>query len=661
MALQNPKRFGLDVNANFSDVLNKNLSLQALNLPPLDLEIIRGSADIGATRQDFRSFSRLNIPLWKNLDRFLSDSGMYDSVVSSKAGTDVTLFGNLSINGSIDGNAIRYRYVDFEDSNKVKIADISTSRSSAWSSSDPRANSTDLIKQGRAKISYGARVGIATGGNLVFGAQHTAASPADPDLPAVTGPRLGTTVGASEKEFKAEIPTHKIEVNINGSAIKLYAMKGIPLIFEGVFRNLNAEAKINQFSSGGEVISASWKIVEVDNPRKYSVFEDQGEGTSKISFRSSRSKRRFIQFYYNPDNISFIKIQSAGITELPVVRLLNIQTIDFAFNKITDFPDFTFIAPDLRTINLHRCPLYQSSIETERKLHSTAASSGTTTNTVLDKLPTAIRNLNLRENFFGSITQNIIADRFTQLVSLTLNRSTTRSRSGGIRPYFHPDDQDANCELPNVRNTCTSYSVEYNDFRRIGTSDTGNQRYTIEDLTELLTLNLRGNTRLPNISSQYALDLSNATKLKSLNLDFTNFNIPTGLANNRNLESVSFRHGSQAGVLIDSGGYKFNSCANLSSLDFSYSRLDDSRLPIFNNEKLVTLNLYQSHIKGGKFDGATEADKDEKVIFKETFALAPELTNLTIRSNRLVKNKPIDEEAFVQNSKLYYLYYLSFR
>ena len=42
MVLQNPKRFGLDVNSNFSDVLNKNLSLQALNLPPLDLEIIRG-------------------------------------------------------------------------------------------------------------------------------------------------------------------------------------------------------------------------------------------------------------------------------------------------------------------------------------------------------------------------------------------------------------------------------------------------------------------------------------------------------------------------------------------------------------------------------------------------------------------------------------------
>ena len=86
---------------------------------------------------------------------------------------------------------------------------------------------------------------------------------------------------------------------------------------------------------------------------------------------------------------------------------------------------------------------------------------------------TAGGSLIIGDDLTGSITQNIIADRFTQLVSLNLNRSVTRSRSGGIRPYFHPDDQDANCELPNVRNTCTSYSVEYNDFRRIGTSEIG--------------------------------------------------------------------------------------------------------------------------------------------------------------------------------------------
>ena len=41
-----------------------------------------------------------------------------------------------------------------------KIADISTSRVSAWSSADPRANDPNLDIQKLAKISYGARVGI---------------------------------------------------------------------------------------------------------------------------------------------------------------------------------------------------------------------------------------------------------------------------------------------------------------------------------------------------------------------------------------------------------------------------------------------------------------------------------------------------------------------
>ena len=189
MVLQNPKRFGLDVNSNFSDVLNKNLSLQALNLPPLDLEIIRGSQDAGAQAKDFRSFSRLKQPIWKYLDRFYSDSKLYDVLVSSKAGTDLTLFGNLTINGSIDGNSVRYRYVDFDD-NTIKIADISTSRSSAWSSSDSRANNSNLDIQKRADITYGARVAIVSTGKLEFGTQNLEETVDGVTMPAVTGPKI---------------------------------------------------------------------------------------------------------------------------------------------------------------------------------------------------------------------------------------------------------------------------------------------------------------------------------------------------------------------------------------------------------------------------------------------------------------------------------------
>jgi hypothetical protein len=52
MALKNPKLFGLNVESNYADVENKNQALTALNLPPLDLEVIRGSSNAGATRND---------------------------------------------------------------------------------------------------------------------------------------------------------------------------------------------------------------------------------------------------------------------------------------------------------------------------------------------------------------------------------------------------------------------------------------------------------------------------------------------------------------------------------------------------------------------------------------------------------------------------------
>ena len=48
--LTNKKLFGLDVNVNLSDVLDRNASLRSLNLNPEDLEIIAGSASEGVNR-----------------------------------------------------------------------------------------------------------------------------------------------------------------------------------------------------------------------------------------------------------------------------------------------------------------------------------------------------------------------------------------------------------------------------------------------------------------------------------------------------------------------------------------------------------------------------------------------------------------------------------
>ena len=70
----------------------------------MDLDIIRGSKDAGASRVDWLSFSRLVVPLHETLDRYDKESQTHNSVLLKRAGTDVILFGNLEINGSVSGS-----------------------------------------------------------------------------------------------------------------------------------------------------------------------------------------------------------------------------------------------------------------------------------------------------------------------------------------------------------------------------------------------------------------------------------------------------------------------------------------------------------------------------------------------------------------------------
>ena len=103
MALKNDKLFGLNVRSLLTDVESKNTAIQNLGLNPLDLEVIKGSANAGMSRFDWISFSRLKTPLYKTLDRFNNESTTFNSILLNRAGTDQTLFGNLDINGSISG------------------------------------------------------------------------------------------------------------------------------------------------------------------------------------------------------------------------------------------------------------------------------------------------------------------------------------------------------------------------------------------------------------------------------------------------------------------------------------------------------------------------------------------------------------------------------
>jgi len=670
MALTNPKLFGLNIKTELADVRNKNTALLNLGINPLDLEIIKGSSNAGMSRYDWFSFSRLEKPIYKNLSRFLTESNVFNSILLDRAGTDQTLFGNLDINGSLSGSSIRYRFLD--GTNPGKLADISTSRVSAWSSSDPRANNNDLSIQKLAKISYGARVSIISGGQLQFDTQTTS-----------TQPRLQTSLTPEVKEFQSEVPTSKIKCKIadsNGQLqdVYLYAMKGIPLTFKGFFRNLNAKIDIN-YTSGGS-IPASWKIVETGNANRFVNFANRGTGESNIAFRSPVSRERFIKFYYNPKHIQTVQIRSANIRELPPTKLENCTSLDFAYNQLRIFPNIAFIAPKLSTLSLMRNPFYLSDNEFERKFN----------NLVVDKLKTtsgsggnsSITTLNMEGTFPGSIERHLISSKLPNLTSLNFGR--------GAGVSFHPDDRgndtgDSNyiadnrgdeAYCPDVPSGLTNYSIQHNDFRSVdlrstasgnvsvvitdpsdgslstGTTSLPNGSYSFKKAPNLTNLNVYGNYYLDDAQSSGNYDLVSKNKLVDINFGNTGLAIPN-MQGAVALQKFSQHHarGGTTNSLVTGSSYLFANCSSLTNLSFYSTSLGAINFPTggFTNTSLTELDLRYTNVKGG------QSGDESEVIKQNTFSSCPNLVNIYIDSGNLLQQE-INVDAFKQNPALEYFW-----
>ena len=621
MALRNPRLFGLDVNVTFADIADRELALRNLNLPIFDLDTIRGSSNSGAVRDDFVSFSRLKVPIHKTTRRFGDDSGIFSSRLDNRAGIERILFGGLDINGRLSGNAIRYRYVNFpavtanDAPNIIKIADISTSRASAWSStfSDPIPDT--------APISYGAEV--KTIGDIIFGSQ---AGVVDiHNLKLNQRPRLQTSTVAEAREFDSELPTHKMKVTINNITRQMYLMKGIPIVFRGFFRSLDASIGLILINdTNGNPIPASWKIVERNNTNNYVNFRNQGGTTSSIAFRTSVGKERLIQFYYNPDNITSISIPSANISTLPAVKFKEVTSLSFSGNRLQIFPDLVDIAPKTSTLNLSGNQFYYSEIASERRLNAA----------IMNKIPDTVRSLNLSNSFRGSVDPHVIADRIPLLQSLTL-----------VRGHF-PDDNNSGSPFPTVGNKVTSYNVSSNDFRTI-VKDTGNGRFSFEDLPDLVTLDISS-----NYYNSGAVNLV-SDKLQSVNFHNVGFQIPTMPNAAATLTSFTGTYMRNAGTFFTTGGaYKFANFNVLTGINFSQAGLSGA-FPVFTNAALSSINLVNTSISGGTSGGDTQF-----VIPFNTFSNTPNLSSISIRSSSLLTS-PIHPDAFSNLTNLTSLYYES--
>ena len=520
-----------------------------------------------------------------------------------------------------------------------KIADISTSRVSAWSSADPRATNPDLSIQKLARISYGARIGIRDNSFLKFGQTTGYQYPQDPnDATSSDLVKLQTTIVPTEKLFNItgspEIPTSKIRCLINGKELHLYAMKGIPVVFKGYFRTLSGSIEINTINLSGVDIVPCWRIIRTENSE-----QSKYQNAKSIYYSSSISRDRLVEIYYSPDNITSISLPSALIYELPVAKFKNLITFDLSSNDLKNFPDFNELVPiktdegrnrtTLKTLNISRNPLYNSETTDERRLNGK----------IVDKIPDSVEEIMMQSTFYGEIpltyTPGANADnanvgtniklfsKFSNLTSLQL------SSSGGV--YFHRESGTSPC--PEVTGTCTTYDIASNDFQTLtNTTDdkTGytqqnsttdaNRVYSWQNLPNLKTLRVNSNYFLSDTTGVLESNGIVSSALEAWYGSGTGLPLPQ-LRNKLELKEVEHHYLRPSSTFFEGGSYKFSGCLKLEKISIYYSWQLTGKWPVFNNPALKRIDVRYTGLTGG--GGETAANPSG--YSASTYAIPPNI------------------------------------
>jgi len=441
-------------------------------------------------------------------------------------------------------------------------------------------------------------------------------------------------------EFDSEIPTSKVKINLGGSDVWVYAMKGIPVRFTGFFRNLyGASVAVAGIDAGGSkgVIKPSWKIKRTDNPNDYANYKN----TNSINYYSSRGRERNIEIYYPPDSITSLTLNSANISEMPEVKFASMQYLNLNYNILKNFPDFAGgVAPTLTDLRLRNNQFYLSETADQRKLR--ADGSG---NTILNKIPTTVRYLDISGCFYGSIDQGIFT-RFTSLVTLQLGRN------GGA--YFHPESGQTTT-APNVAPTVESYSISGNDFRNFDTTNSSTSK-NVKNLDVLKALNLGGNYYLSdNINLETGISNNNNV----IEYVYTNSTgIP--LINLSNKTTLKEYHGSwmrNGGSWFSGSTYKFDNCSSLTKL-YLYACSLTGKFPKFNNSELDYLDMRYTNMSGG--GNSSSASDTDYVLPRDTFLGSPKLATFYSVNSFGGNNKPIHPQAFTFTPELRNLYWYSY-
>lgn len=599
MTIRPDIQFGLNVNRAFSDVSDRDASIENIGLNLDDLEVIRNASTEGVTANDVRSLSQLDVPLARFVTKLSRDVIQYDGIVNNAAGTKEQLRGNLLVNGVIAASSIKYKYLE-EGTNTIKSADVSTSRVSSWSSPDsPPTDSSPIFY----------------GGDLEIGGKITTNS-------------LNLFDDVEEVRFRdSEVPTHGIQATINGSTVFLYAMKGIPLIFDGFFRNFDTTVDLVQRGA------VSIRIVNLENTRLTRDFENLG-GSNTLSanliFRDTRSAQKRIEIYHNPANIRTLQLNRIAIESLPNAELNSLEELRINRNLIREFPNLTEFSPNLTFLDIRENPFGQADDPAIRKLNTA----------VLNRLPPNLTDLFIGNTFDGSITGDI-RSRFSNLKRFDCTSHTR----GGSRPLFGPDAEDPDGTAPEVADTVTDYRINGNRFETLPDS--------VKQLPDLERIDLRNN-RITD--RNFFIDSPSIKYVRTSGANSTNV---ANMSGKQELETYRSRrqygradNGNDTGAFVTpEGNYKFANCTRLDYINFYVSYYTGPIPKFTGNTALRFIDCYRTNIEGGLSDS-----QQDYVIYPEVFDdCAQAIRFFRVRSSRLLA-KPIHPEAFLKTENMDYLY-----
>ena len=565
--------FGLKVNRIFTDISDRFRALSNLNLDIKDLDKIRGLTDpAGVSRTDLRSLSGLDFDIEKTSLALNTDSTTYSILTSSCYDERSYIRSDFVINGQLAASSIKYAYLD--SNNQANTADISTSRVSAWSSfAIPQIASSPVFYGGTVQVE----------GNVELTSLTL-------DIPPVA------------RRFESEVPTHRILTRIAGVNTYIYAMKGIPLIFKGFFRNLDPVINITINNN----LRPSW-VIKNDNTTTEFVFKNvlsgSGNPRSAIEFRDSSAAQRTIEFYYPVDNITSISLFNASLSEIPKVSLPSLNTLNISNNDIREFPTLKNFS------SLQELRIQNNNLKRAKNNNYTTFSQ----NIVDELFPKNISNnhvikrLYMGNCFDGEYTANL---QNTTITLLDLNaENISNRRLSGTTPAVNS-------------NSIEIYSMNVNLFTNVHS--------TVLSSTTLKQIDLSDN----NLLNQNNITFNNASNLERYIC--SGGSARTNLVNLSGKSKLEFYNSSNMTVIADNNIENiFTGCNNLQYIIMNYTNVAGKFPSLRSCNSLLGIQFYVSNITSATNDfvlDATTFDACRKSLVYMTW-YSPNITDVPFHPN----------------------------